>query len=452
MKKFVSVIIALTLVLSLCPAALADGGMTYSDKLVGFIEEFEGYEQNQYEDPKGSGNYYIGYGTKCDKDAYPDGITQAEAEQMLRDYLDAKVLPDMNNFLTQNSVSLSQNQFDALCSFTYNLGSGWMTGTSRLHSYLVSGIQNYTPAQIVDAIGVFGHQLINGQYKVVDGLVNRRIREARLFVYGDYTGTSSPEYCWLIIDRAGGELENDIFCYEKDKPYGTLPQPTKSGEYFTGWLANETGAVLKDTDAVSSNLHAAATWSTVETLPYTDVPENAWYRAAVTYCYKNGLMDGLTSTAFAPGVKMNRAMLVTVLWRMAGKPVVNYAMPFTDVPGDTWYTEAVRWAASEGIVTGVSATAFAPLKDVSREQLVTLIYRFEKQQGKMTDQGAAMGLAGYGDAGAVSEYAYSAFEWAVNAGVVKGSQGADGTMLLTPKATASRSQVAQILQNLGSLS
>jgi hypothetical protein len=103
-------------------------------------------------------------------------------------------------------------------------------------------------------------------------------------------------------------------------------------------------------------------------------------------------------------------------------------------------------------VTGVSATAFAPLKDVSREQLVTLIYRFEKQQGKMTDQGAAMGLAGYGDAGAVSEYAYSAFEWAVNAGVVKGSQGADGTMLLTPKATASRSQVAQILQNLGSLS
>jgi hypothetical protein len=91
-KKLTAAALAAIMALSLCIPAFADGITTYSDKSVAFIESFEGYMQYQYEDPVGSGNYYIGYGTNCAKDAYPDGVTKAEAEQMLRDYLDKSVV------------------------------------------------------------------------------------------------------------------------------------------------------------------------------------------------------------------------------------------------------------------------------------------------------------------------------------------------------------------------
>ena len=128
---------------------------------------------------------------------------------------------------------------------------------------------------------------------------------------------------------------------------------------------------------------------------------------------------------------------------------MNYAMPFTDVKADSWYTEAVRWAASPdiGITTGISDTSFAPDSFVTREQMVSFMYRFAKQQGQNVGDGTgAMGLAGYVDSGSVSEYAYPAFLWAVQKGVVKGTETPSGPML-TPKATANRAQVAQVLQN-----
>ena len=86
------------------------------------------------------------------------------------------------------------------------------------------------------------------------------------------------------------------------------------------------------------------------TLPFTDVNTGDWFFDYVAYVYANGLMDGTSATTFEPNGTMTRAMLVTILWRMEGEPVVNYLMPFTDVDGGAWYAEAVRWAASEGIV------------------------------------------------------------------------------------------------------
>jgi len=146
-KKFLTILLAAAMTLSLGTVALADGATTYSDKIVTFLESFEGYSQNQYEDPVGSGNYFIGYGSACAKDAYPNGVTQAEAEQMLRAYLDGTAVTELNAFLAANGVSLNQNQYDALISLTYNMGGTWMSDTYRIGRYVKAGFPTTRPSR-----------------------------------------------------------------------------------------------------------------------------------------------------------------------------------------------------------------------------------------------------------------------------------------------------------------
>lgn len=170
-------------------------------------------------------------------------------------------------------------------------------------------------------------------------------------------------------------------------------------------------------------------------MPFADVPEGAWYYDAVSYVYANGLMDGVSATTFAPDANMTRAMLVTILWRVEGEPVVNYLLPFTDVPADAWYTEAVRWAASEGIVTGVSDTSFAPNAEITREQLAAILHRYAGEPA------TAANLAGYADGASVSAYAVDAMRWCVEHGIITGVT--DTT--LEPQGTATRAQCATML-------
>ena len=169
--------------------------------------------------------------------------------------------------------------------------------------------------------------------------------------------------------------------------------------------------------------------------PFTDVAPGAWYYDAVSYVYANGLMDGTSATTFEPNGTMTRAMLVTILWRMEGEPVVNYLMPFTDVDGGAWYAEAVRWAASEGIVTGVSATEFAPNAEITREQLAAILHRYAGEPA------TAANLAGYADGASVSAYAVDAMSWCVEHGIITGVTGDT----LAPQGTATRAQAAAML-------
>ena len=109
----------------------------------------------------------------------------------------------------------------------------------------------------------------------------------------------------------------------------------------------------------------------VETEPatvFTDVPADAWYAEAVSYCQQHGIMNGTSDTTFAPEETLTRAMLVTILWRQAEKPVVNYLMRFSDVPEDQWYSEAVRWAASEQLVGGYGDGRFGTDDPITQEQ------------------------------------------------------------------------------------
>ena len=174
-------------------------------------------------------------------------------------------------------------------------------------------------------------------------------------------------------------------------------------------------------------------------LPFSDVTESEWFYDAVTYAYENGLMDGVGMGLFAPNSETTRAQLVTILYRLAGQPAPSGDSGFSDVETGTWYTDAVAWAAQNGIVNGVSDTQFAPGDDITREQLAVILYRYATYQGYDVSQRAD--LSGFVDAGTISTYAQEALSWANAQGLVLGFE--DDS--LRPQGNASRAQIAAVL-------
>ena len=167
---------------------------------------------------------------------------------------------------------------------------------------------------------------------------------------------------------------------------------------------------------------------------FTDVPATHWAAGAVEFVTSQGLLQGTGASTFAPGQPMTRAMLVTALWREAGSPVVNYAMDFDDVAEGQWYTEAVRWAASEGIVAG-TGKGFSPDAALTRESLAAILFRYA---GGQADGDS---LDSYADGAGVSAWAREAMNWAVAQGLITGKSGGR----LDPGGTASRAEVSAIL-------
>ncbi len=174
-------------------------------------------------------------------------------------------------------------------------------------------------------------------------------------------------------------------------------------------------------------------------LPFSDVTESDWFYDAVTYAYENGLMDGVGMGLFAPNSETTRAQLVTILYRLSGQPAPSGDSGFSDVETGTWYTDAVAWAAQNGIVNGVSGTQFAPGDDITREQLAVILYRYATYQGYDVSQRAD--LSGFVDAGTISTYAQEALSWANAQGLVLGFE--DDS--LRPQGNASRAQIAAVL-------
>ncbi len=174
-------------------------------------------------------------------------------------------------------------------------------------------------------------------------------------------------------------------------------------------------------------------------LPFPDVAEGDWFYDAVRYAYENGLMDGVGDNLFAPNSETTRAQLVTILYRLAGQPAVSGDLPFPDVESGTWYTDAVAWAAENGIVNGTTDTTFAPGEDITREQLVTVLYRYAEAKGY--DVSARADLSAYPDADQIQSYATEFVAWAVAEGLIQGFE--DNT--LRPAGNATRAQIATIL-------
>ena len=196
--------------------------------------------------------------------------------------------------------------------------------------------------------------------------------------------------------------------------------------------AEEINAALEALNAAAERIAASCPASA-----FVDVAEEDWFHDSVDYMVLSGLMNGISDTEFAPGMNTNRAQMVTVLYRAAGEPSVDgMSIPFEDVPAESFYTNAVIWAYNNGIVNGVTETVFAPGKDISREEMVTMLYRFA---GK--PEADVSVLNAYTDSASVSAYAVDAMAWAVGSGIVNGMT--DTT--LAPAGTTNRAQAATIM-------
>ena len=174
--------------------------------------------------------------------------------------------------------------------------------------------------------------------------------------------------------------------------------------------------------------------------PFTDVSDNAWYADNVQFVYEKGLMAGTAADKFSPETKMNRAMLVTVLYRMDGSHAASGTTPFTDIQTKEYYYPALVWAYGNGIINGTAPDKFSPEAPITREMMVTIFYRYAQFKG--LDVSKTDSLSKYADAGKISTYAKTPFAWAVAAGVIYGNS----ATTLNPLGTATRAECAAILQ------
>lgn len=267
----------------------------------------------------------------------------------------------------------------------------------------------------------------------------------------NYPGTTYAEPASInrvTIQTVGGQA------FDADATYTIVTNDflAAGGDTYYAFSAAESGydtgisldQVVMDyiTEELDGTVTAAAygqTANRIHTISYNDVTAGDWFTPDVIYVTLTGLMNG-TGDGFSPNNNINRAQLVTVLYRMAGQPEVTGENPFTDVPDGQWYTDAVLWAAENNITDGTSETTFSPNNPLTREQMATFLYRFADFETEEPIE-ITGDLSGYTDADLVADYAVNAMTWAVGEGVISGI----GDNTLAPDNTASRAQMATVL-------
>ena len=264
--------------------------------------------------------------------------------------------------------------------------------------------------------------------------------------YDDHGSSSSKTYPIYIEETRDGEVESS----HKRAAAGTTITLTVEPE--DGSELVKLTVVDEDGDKINVRYHAKtgdytftmpASEVTVKAvfdsdLPFKDVSVDSWYYDAVSYVYRNGLMNGISATRFAPNAKLNRAMIAQVLYNLEGE-TRSYPTVFSDVADSAWYADAVNWAADKGIVEGYGNGKFGPEDNITREQMAAILYRYADYKGY--DVRASARLSGFADEDQVSDWAEEAMSWAVAEDLMDGK----GNNRLDPTGTATRAEVATIL-------
>lgn len=366
---------------------------TISDQALTFIISFEGFHAEPYWDVSrysiGHGNSYESAKALFGEDCAP--ITEEQAYELLKSEIVATE-QYMNNFFVKNGIALNQNQYDALLSFTYNVGVGWTTykneegGWCMLRTMLEEGPQAWTEERVQKAFGSW----VNAGGQILPGLVQRRAAEAKMFL--------TPH-----VPSEDDSSEDDS-AQDKDNTAGEEDDPT------------------------------------VAPLPtFTDMVQGQWYYNNVMLACQLDLMKGMGDGTFQPEVALTRAQLVQILANYEGVTDLdrNVTTGFPDVPSGKWYSGIIAWAVQQGYVQGFDDGTFRPDEPVTREQMCTILARFLKAKG-FTASGSEKAFSDYAD---LHNYARENVSFCTALGLIQGMP--DGTFL--PQAETTRAQAATVL-------
>ncbi len=492
MKRLITLLLVFVMLVAMFPVSanaetvtvgmrkLAEGesykNMTSSQMIVDIIKDFEGFRATPYADKS---QWSIGYGSYCGDINGPKPKltwTRAQAEAHLRDDLKRKFEPTVNSYCKSIGRQPSQQQFDALVDLTYNCGGSWTTGTA-----VTKFLKN--PTNELAVVRGFGAYCRNGgDYSYVH--MNRRIREALIFVYGEYylcygnqdcrsnlrvvSNDKLPHFKAVVFKTDRGSFDNDrsktVEYYMKDEYFGYFPQPTRSGYTCVGWKVTKrnnksvsNGEEVNIYSKPSDNLELTAIWKkgtfkveppekpVEHNLPFTDVPKDSWFYDSVVYVYNNDYMDGVSKTKFNPAGDLSRGMMMTLLYRLEGSPKVTDAQRkcFKDIAG-LYCEDAIAWAYANGIANGVTETEFKPDRTLTRQEAVTFYYRYCVEYRLMPVR-SGLNLNGFADKDSVLGFARESFAWAVDVGLVNGVRMGD-KMYLDPMYTLNRATAAVLLE------
>lgn len=328
-------------------------------------------------------------------------------------------------------AAFSANQSEVLVSLSYLTGTFW----NDLKATVKQEVDRDTTAMYNEAASQTGQSSgVSSTFAIRNG------------VNGDIVaGSTGSDLIWT---SGSGMVRS-----------GTLVDATVGSEVAVGGALSVGHRYLAGTDVTLVVASSAAQWMvegqwTVTagdpvqlpvSLPFTDVPQGAWYHDDVAFVYQNGLFNGDSPTRFAPDSKMQRCMMTTVLHRLAGEPRVVYSALFRDIPDGQWYTAGTIWAGSMGVVSGVEAGRFSPFANVTRQEIAVILYRYAGRMGY--DVSASASLSGFRDAGTVASWGQQAVSWAVGAGILNGSNGS-----LLPNGNATRAEVAAMLHRFANWS
>lgn len=443
-KQILPLLLCLCLTMGLCvPAAAAT--LTVSEAVLDLTAAYEGFL------PYYSGGY-IGYGTAVSASDYPNGITPEAARELMRATF-ATIGDTVERFFAKHGVTLTQQQFDALCSLGYNNGTGFLNANYRICKTIIAG--NYTDNDLASAFGVWCHvgSTVNTH------LAERRVVEAAIFLDGDYSGAEDA-FRWVIYNADGGSIDTDIRFYRTGEPYGELLSASKSGYVFGGWYTSD-GTKLTADDIVTSSLSVTAHWyeegtevdpeitqsevAAPEELPAEAVPEvpedetpgdaaedlpvfsdlttDHWYYDEVIDLVARGVVDGFTDGTFRGTNGINHAQALKLVLLAAGYD----AQPAT---GSNWASGYYDLAVCEGLIDADEwADLTAPCTRLQIAQLAC----------------AALGLTDPQIESPFADIDDPAVNTLYTAGIFEGKYDTDGTLVFMPERELYRGETCVIL-------
>lgn len=366
------------------PVPARAAAMTVGDGVIELIRRSEGFSETMYED---GGKWYVGYGSQVEEGAYPDGVSEEEAEALLRAEL-SSIEASINKAMAQSGVTLTQGQFDALLDFTYTLGTSWLNGTSLLRK-LVLGEVELSRRETARAFGVWCHA--GGE--VLPGLARRRLAEASLWLNGDLS--AADEFCWLAVTREEGVVyATDFGVYERGGTYDAFPTMFRLG-YKPVALETADGTLIHLGDEVTGDRSGSIVWEKNQySAAFEDVLAENWFYDYVMELAEGGVINGRSDGTYAPQLPTTTGEALKLVLLAAGHPEqasngTHWASGYAD------YALARGWL-SEALLSDLSAPITR--RNVARLAALALGFgpSFNETPFADADDGYATALAGIG--------------------------------------------------------